>query len=207
MRFDPSTIPARMRHLERDRRGYPIPFIVFRDDTGKPHFTINDEPAVAAVITGGLCAICGKKLGDNIWCIGGPKAAFHERGCYLDPPVHKDCGTFALKTCPYIALPSYKGRIDDATLKFGDASDRVIVKDESVVPDRPALFVFSKTSAIRIREDDMNLYVHPKRPWRAVEYWKDGVQLTPEAAVATMSETEHMPDMKYSPDVAAARIG
>lgn len=40
--FDPATIPAQMQHLDRDKRGLPIPFIVLRDNDNKPHFTIND---------------------------------------------------------------------------------------------------------------------------------------------------------------------
>jgi hypothetical protein len=40
-------IPKRMRSLERDKRGYPIPFIVLRDKTGQPQFTINDFRRIA----------------------------------------------------------------------------------------------------------------------------------------------------------------
>ena len=39
-------VPERMKHLDRDHRGYPIPYIVFRDSDNKPHFTINDDTKV-----------------------------------------------------------------------------------------------------------------------------------------------------------------
>jgi hypothetical protein len=200
MRFDPATIPARMLKLERDKRGYPIPFIVWRDTDGKPHFTINDAEVVMAVITGGLCSICGSKLGDNIWMIGGPKSAFHEHGAYIDPPVHKDCGTFALKTCPYIALPSYTGRIDDKTVDPTKVGAHQLFEDRTMIPERPPLFVFAKTRAIQISiPQPGSHYVHPRRPWLAVEYWQDGHQITPMAAALTMSKTEDLVTFPYWP--------
>ena len=36
-------VPARMQQLPRDQRGYPVPVIVLRDNSGRPHFTMNDE--------------------------------------------------------------------------------------------------------------------------------------------------------------------
>lgn len=200
MRFDPSSIPARMRALERDKRGYPIPFIVWRDTDGNPHFTINDSQVVMAVLTGGRCSICGGKLGENIWMIGGPKSAFHEHGAYIDPPVHKDCGTFALKTCPYIALPSYSGRIDAKTVKPGKEGEHVLFEDRTMIPERPPLFVFAKTSRVQISAPYPGAhYVHPKRPWRDVEYWQDGKQITPEAAMVIMAQTEDLSALPYWP--------
>lgn len=200
MRFDPTTIPARMKKLERDKRGYPIPFIVWRDTDNQPHFTINDTEVVLACLTGGRCSICGDKLGTNTWIIGGPKSAFHKYGAYIDPPVHKDCGTFALKTCPYIALPSYTGRIDAKTVKPDKVGGFGLFEDRTMIPDRPEIFVFGKTSGAKVTIPEIGQhYVHPNRPWLAIEYWKDGKQISESEALSVFVEREDISEWPYLP--------
>jgi len=44
-------IPFDLQENDRDRRGLPIPFVVYRDVTGMPHFTINDVGAVDEVLS------------------------------------------------------------------------------------------------------------------------------------------------------------
>jgi hypothetical protein len=109
-------LPERMAKLERDRRGLPIPFIVMRDKSGQPHFTINDHAKSARCLREDLCPICGQKLFRGRWFAGGPLSAFHANGCYLDPPTHKECVEYALQVCPFLAAPKYTGRLDDAAL-------------------------------------------------------------------------------------------
>ena len=99
-------IPERMQHLDRDGRGYVIPWTVFRDSKGKAHFTINDENRRQTVIGRDCCPICAAKLLRGRWFVGGPGSAFHERGAYIDPPMHRECVVYALKVCPYLAFMS-----------------------------------------------------------------------------------------------------
>jgi hypothetical protein len=100
-----------MRGLRRDSRGYPEPWILYRDETGKAHFSINDSGRVEFAKIDRLCSICGAPLLDqgekSMWMIGGPMSALHPDGAYNDPAVHRLCGIYALRVCPYLALPSW----------------------------------------------------------------------------------------------------
>ena len=86
---------------------FAIPYVVLIDPTGIPHFKANDETKVEKCINEKLCSICGDPLEKDMWLIGGTLSAFHENGCYIDSPVHKECGIYALKTCPYMAYTQY----------------------------------------------------------------------------------------------------
>lgn len=70
-------IPFRMSHLEVDPRGYPIPWGVYRDPTGRAHFQINDDVRRYQAIKDNLCPICGTSLFRGRWFVGGPISAFH----------------------------------------------------------------------------------------------------------------------------------
>lgn len=190
--FDPATIPARMQHLDRDKRGLPIPFVVLRDSDNRPHFTINDSDAVDLVISDKRCSICGKHLNGNIWMIGGPLSAIHKHGAYIDPPVHKDCGTFALKTCPYIALPSWSEtkRIDDKTLDREKVPAHLLLVDKTMIPERPAFFIFAKTTGLTVSGFPGSYHLHPRRPWLQMEFWKDGEPIDQETARALFIENQ-----------------
>jgi hypothetical protein len=100
-------IPERMKHLGIDRRGYPIPWSVYRDPDGRPHFTIFNNVLRARGIRDDLCGICGTKLFRGRWFVGGPVSAFDPRGTYIDPPMHHECSSYALTVCPYLAAPNY----------------------------------------------------------------------------------------------------
>jgi hypothetical protein len=171
-----------MQNLERDRRGYPIPIIILRDDNGRPHFQINDDRTLEMCLKERRCAICGEKYEDDIWLAGGYLSAFHPHGAYADTPTHHECGQYAMQVCPYLAAPSYGKRIDDKTLNKGNFSGMTFV-DPTVMPERPAFFVLAKTSNFSIkRPDPITRYIIPVRPWLEVELWKDGNQITAEEA-------------------------
>lgn len=134
-------IPARMAGLERDKRGFPVPFIVARDKAGEPLFTINDSRLTEQCIAESRCGICGGELeyGD-LWWVGGPMSAFHPQGVYIDGPMHLECSTYALRVCPHLAAPKYTKRIDGLpAMKNG--TDFEVFKDHTVMPDRPLVFV------------------------------------------------------------------
>jgi hypothetical protein len=172
-----------MRLLDRDRRGYPVPWIVQRDLTGRPFFVMNDVAKVLATGRQKLCGVCGRKLERDVWMIGGPVAAFHEHGAFLDPPMHKACGTYALRVCPYIAAP-YSGRVDEALVSQGKFDPRMkAVRDDGMIPEQPPFFAFVRTLGARMEIDEQAApRFHPRRPWLAVEFWKDGVEIgEPEA--------------------------
>jgi hypothetical protein len=165
-------IPERMAALDRDRRGYPIPYVVQRDKLGQPHFTVNDSFKVERAAALDLCGICGQKLMRGRWFVGGPGSAFHEHGAYIDGPLHRECCAYALKVCPYLAAPNYAGRIDGKTLKPGLLPAGVVaLLDPTMDPSRPAVFVAIHCTGQK-RVD--NGYFKPRRPYLAAQVWRQG---------------------------------
>jgi hypothetical protein len=188
------TIPDLMRKLPLDHRGYPIPFIVLRDDTGRPHFTINDTRKVAYTLKHDLCGICGEKLHRGRWMVGGPMSAFHPDGTYIDGPLHADCMRYAMQACPYLGAPNYSKRIDDATLKKENATSISALVNQTMIPDRPKLFVAVMTLQIEIYPSMAGtFYLKPKRPYRQVEFWRSGQIVCHEEAVLIVREVLDAP--------------
>jgi hypothetical protein len=170
---DDVELPWRMRELKRDHRGYPVPWIVQLDRAGKPHFTMNDMYKLDHVIARDLCSICGQPNTRGRWFVGGPLSAFHAEGAYYDPPMHYECATYALRVCPYLAIGRYTGRIEGKTL----TEPMAVMIDGSVIPERPPLFVNAMAIGQTISP---NRHFIPKKPYRRIEYWRDG-ELIPAA--------------------------
>jgi len=158
--------------LPRDRRGYIIPWVVYRDGDDRPHFTINDDQKRFLALTKDLCPICAEKLLRGRWFVGGPQAAFHERGAYIDPPMHGECAHYALTTCPYLAAPNYSKRIDAKTLR---SSAVPLLFDSAVIDERPDYFVAVLATGQKLTGAEN--YITPKRPYLRVEYWRHGRQI------------------------------
>jgi hypothetical protein len=168
-----------MRLLPRDRRGYPIPFIVRRDLTGRAFFVINDVERVAKTARQKLCSICAQKLDRDIWLVGGPGGAFHEHGAFIDGPMHKACATYALRVCPYIA-GRYTKRVDTALAKHGKWPPGLrMLTEESMIPEQPPFFVLARTRRVAFETQEQgNQRFIPERPWLAVEFWNHGVEIS-----------------------------
>ena len=177
-------IPERMARLERDKRGYPIPVNVYRDATGRPHFTVNDEDIRQRHIAEDRCPICGGVLLRGRWFVGGPLSGLRDDGSYIDPPMHRECAVYALQVCPYLAAPNYSDekRIDGATLPSDDPN--AILMDQTIIPERPEVFVAVMSIGQRIswallpNGRRWAQYVRPVRPVRRVEFWRHGMLLT-----------------------------
>lgn len=180
--FKSVEIPARMRHLPKDRRGYPIPVNVLIDKTGKPHFTINDDEKRQQHLRKKQCPICGSALLRGRWTVGGPASAFMKEGAYIDPPMHYECYRYAMQVCPYLALPSFTKRIDAGTVKREDLEDHRIFIDNTVLAGRPPLFVAVMHLGEEYQTDIFGMIQRfkPKRPYRNIEYWQNGKELSPE---------------------------
>jgi hypothetical protein len=164
-------IPDRMRHLELDRRGYPIPWNLYRDPDGRAHFQINDHVLNAKALAEDLCPICGTKLFRGRWFVGGPLSAFHPDGAYFDAPMHHECATYALQVCPWLAAPRYMSRIDDKTLAPDDPVGVLI--DHTQIPTRPEIFV----SAMATGQILKGTHIIPRRPFARVEFWRGGARI------------------------------
>ena len=111
--FSDDDLSARISRLPRDKRGFPIPQAVAHDADGTPRLAIIDPARAAALHKIHGCGICGEKLlRSEKWFIGGSgDAAMSRRGGFSDPPMHEECVTFALRTCPYLSAPVYVKQI------------------------------------------------------------------------------------------------
>lgn len=177
MPFDLSNMPPRVAVLPRDRRGLPIPAVVMRDGLGQPHFTMNDARIAERIAREGRCGICGERLGAFKCFVGGPGSAFHPEGRYFDGPVHMDCGEFALRVCPYLALAgSYAKRIGARTLRPEaiPAGAVLISEDPTSHPPQPAVFVMG--SCKRFSRDHGGHFI-PERPWAQVRFFRAGQEI------------------------------
>lgn len=180
-------IPDFMKRLPVDHRGYPVPFIVFRDKEDKPHFRINDTTKVLQCVKEDRCSICGNTLGSNKWIVGGPLSAFHPHGAFNDIPVHRECCEYALQVCPYMAFSQYKGiGITDNMITVAK-DNQVLLLDPAQDLDRLPLFVMCKISDFEfVVKNHQGNYVIPKKPYLEVHYWNDGVELPEKEAIEIM---------------------
>lgn len=188
-RHDLPELPEAMRGLDRDHRGYPIPFIVARGVDGKPDFRINDARKVEMCLWEGLCAVSGRKLQDNdVWFVGGPKAAYHPLGGYLDPPAMKVCLVWALRVCPFLVARRYTMK-DNPTPRFTPTQEMGFKVNPAVDPDAPDMFVLARTDGISLVEQGPGQYVLlPNRPWLEVEHWRAGSLIEVRRRAQTLKE-------------------
>ena len=175
-------IPRALRKRPRDRRGFPIPWIVLIDANKRPHFTINDGARTLLAGRKKRCGLCGEKLRGDIAFVGGPQCFLSPMGAFSDPPMHRACAAYAIAVCPYLAAPSYAKRIDDRTLKPGDTPGGVLIgKDDLVRDDRPAAFMLGTVPAFEmiIRPDGAPLF-RAKDQWLDLDVWQHGRLLNDE---------------------------
>jgi hypothetical protein len=177
-------VPARMARLSRDTRGFPVPVVVARDLMGKPTFQVNDIGLVFSCIKAKTCSICGEGLGRDMWLIGGPLSAFHPDGAFNDPPVHKECGEYALRVCPYLVYSSYKGWADASKLE--QRFEGVKLADPTQMDIRVPFFAFVKIMAFQTNVRPPHRAIIPLRPYLEVEYWRDGARITEKEARTLM---------------------
>lgn len=175
-------IPFHLSKNDRDRRGFPIPFIVYRDMMGVPHFTIDDVGKLDIVLSNRLCGLCGKplKLG-QMWLIGGPASAFLEDGMFTTPHAHEECARYAIQVCPYLAAPNYSKLIEAKTLKPEAVHDTDRFHHDQITPPRPLFLVLSRTSGITLidpQDGSGKKYILPRRPWKELEFWQTGRRIT-----------------------------
>jgi hypothetical protein len=175
-------IPFHLSKNDRDRRDLPIPFIVYRDIRGVPHFTVDDIGAVTKVLAEKLCGLCGEPLKTGeMWLIGGPVSAFLEDGMFTTPHAHEECARYSIQVCPFLAAPVYTKLIEARTLKPEAVHDTAQFHHDQITPPRPAFMVLACTASITLIDADDGSgkkYIIPHRPWKEVEFWKNGERVT-----------------------------
>ena len=188
-------LPPRLQSLEKDSRGYVIPFVILRDpNNGRPYFQVNDENKINQAIREDRCAICGDKMGHDKWLVGGPMSAFHPHGAYIDTPTHQDCLHYAMKVCPYLAVPNYKKRIDLSNVDMGDFPEHMFFQDPTQDDIRVPFFVAIHVRSFTVSRPRLGeRYLHPDKNFLAVEYWNEGEQIDELTAAKLFKEHQENP--------------
>lgn len=99
-------VPKRIKKLPIDERGFPIPFFVGYDDRGLPDFRMMDAHKLSRAVKDRLCWICGEPLGRYLAFTIGPMCGINRNNA--EPPMHKECALFSVKTCPFLTNPDQR---------------------------------------------------------------------------------------------------
>lgn len=100
-------LPAKMRGLKIEERGYPVPWFVEWID-GKPDFRVIDSEKFFQAIRYGDCWLCGGRLGKFKTFVVGPMCVVNRTTS--EPPCHLECARYAATACPFMILPTAKRR-------------------------------------------------------------------------------------------------
>ena len=161
-------IPGRLARRPRDRRGYPIPAMVLIKEDGTPDFRVTDVEKWVKACNERTCALCGEQLGRHLAFVGGPLA--YENRLFTDLPMHLECAEYALRVCPYIAVPNFKYASPLPDIGE-DVSLRVAAEVEVVRPDR---FMLGITRSYQVVKLPGGSYAVRAAPWEQVAWWQDG---------------------------------
>lgn len=98
-------MPDSIAILPRDKRGYPVPkFAMWIDD--EPDFRVVAPGWRETCARQNVCWICGGNLGTKKWFVLGPMCTVTRSTS--EPPCHRLCAEFAVKNCPFLAMPMAK---------------------------------------------------------------------------------------------------
>lgn len=100
-------LPARMKKLPIDERGYPVPWFVAWVD-GKPEFRVADTAKMFRARRFGFCWVCGGNVGAVKTFVIGPMCAVNR--VTSEPPCHVECAEFSALACPFLTLPRSQRR-------------------------------------------------------------------------------------------------
>jgi hypothetical protein len=122
-------LPARMRKLPVDDRGYPVPwFVVWLD--GRPEFRVADTGKMHRARRHGYCWICGSNVGAVSTFVIGPMCMVNR--VTSEPPCHADCAEFAATACPFLTLPRAQRRDGNLPPDISDPAGMMIDRNPGV---------------------------------------------------------------------------
>lgn len=172
-------MPGRIRALPRGPRGYPIPWFVAERDNGVRDIRFACQGKHFRALREDLCWTCGQKLTKKRIAFAiGPMCAINR--VTQDPPSHVECGTYAMKVCPFLAVPNMTrrtgGRPADTIAPAGLHID--------ANPGGGVLWVTNGYNAFRPWGGAPGLLLKLSEPLNASAcgWWVAGQPATPEAA-------------------------
>lgn len=174
----PADMPARIRSLPVDRRGFPVPFFVdwieVGDGVKEPDHRMVRRSAATEALSFNKCWICGQQLGQYKVFPIGPMCAINKISA--EPPSHLDCAVFAVKACPFMANPSAKRNERGLTGEEQCASGGTMIRRN---PGVMALWVTKSFRGERLS----NGLVFRMGPPERIEWWKEGRAATRDEVV------------------------
>lgn len=172
-------MPERIAALPLDPRGFPVPYIVLRDEHGAPHLGANDLLLVDQVIRERRCHVCGEPLEARVWFVGGPASALLNgaHSVYADGPLHHECLRYSMQVCPYLAHRTVRPMGDASRARL--AGKVTIVESDlpGAIGGMPPLFVAVQTERFKVTGRGADTVWVVPRPWRRAEYWQHGALL------------------------------
>ncbi len=150
-------VPPFLAHLKRDPRGYPHPFLMMPDSI----FTLDGRKQERCVREK-LCMICGRKLSNKKWFIGGWRTAVNR--LVVDPAMHEECARYSMKVCPFLANSEMKYR------KKYDATTDLVVATAPVRNDTQCLMRTNGSKPVWFAGQ---VFILCNR-WDLIEHWRNG---------------------------------
>ena len=162
--------PPRIRTLQTDPRGYPVPYFAATDPLGHPDFRVVDHDRWQHAVRFRRCGICGEQMGQNVAFVGGPASI--ESRLFTDLPMHIDCAGYAMQICPFLAAPSF------AYSRGLPALEGVqTLANASVSTDRPSIFGLASTHSFEtVALPDGTLALFSAR-FKSLTWWQNGTPL------------------------------
>lgn len=157
-------LPRRMLKLPVEERGYPVPWFV-QWIGGKPDFRVMDATKRVRAVNQKLCWLCGEPLGQYMAFLIGPMCAINEISA--EPPSHRDCARFAVKACPFLAMPKMVRRESGLPADWSDEVGGVMLKRN------PGVTLLWITKGYRVIKDGAGFVLHIGKPCD-VAWYKEG---------------------------------
>jgi hypothetical protein len=110
LRTELAALPARMRLLPLDARGYPVPWFVAWEH-GVPEFRAMDGAKLRRAVRERRCWVCGQSLGRLLAFVVGPMCGVNRTSA--EPPSHLECAEWSARNCPFLSRPHMVRREDD----------------------------------------------------------------------------------------------
>lgn len=180
-------MPARLKKLRVDYRGYPIPWFVAYID-GKPDFRVMDGAKLSQAVKFKRCWVCGDPLGRRFTFAIGPMCAITRT--IGEPPSHHDCVEWSARACPFLTLPKARRRPVDLTPEMSSSP--------TGIPRNPGVVLLWTTDAYRVITGQGGEPLFRIGAPSKLEYFAEGRQATREEIVESIES-----GLPYLRDMAA----